>query len=61
MLQKEMTILCELCHKNEEYHTRSRCNNQHLYTICFNKVHFGINAMDRSRISHVRTDATRIR
>jgi hypothetical protein len=39
-----MTALCELCHKNEEYHTCSRCNNQHLYIICFNKLHFGINA-----------------
>jgi hypothetical protein len=37
-----MTI-CERCTKNEEYHTCSQCN-QHLCMICFNTVHFGINA-----------------
>jgi hypothetical protein len=38
------TTLCELCHKNEEYHSCSTYNNQHLCMSCFYKVHFGINA-----------------
>ncbi|MDQ3868906.1 MAG: hypothetical protein M3250_05025 [Thermoproteota archaeon] len=35
--------LCERCTKNEEYHTCSECNKR-LCRICFNTVHFGINA-----------------
>ncbi len=38
-----MTTLCELCNKNEEYHTCLTCN-QRLCLSCFNEVHFGINA-----------------
>jgi hypothetical protein len=38
-----MTTLCERCTKKEEYHTCSICN-QHLCLVCFNMVHFGINA-----------------
>jgi hypothetical protein len=37
--------LCERCSKNEEYCTCSECN-QHSCMICFNMVHFGINAQE---------------
>ena len=40
--------LCERCTKNEEYHTCSTCN-QHLCMICFNTIHFGINAPRTSK------------
>lgn len=38
-----MLTLCEMCGKNEEYHTCLTCN-KHLCIGCFNKVHFGIGA-----------------
>lgn len=37
-----MTI-CEVCDKNEEYHTCLACN-KHLCIACFNRFHFGIGA-----------------
>ena len=40
---QRMTILCELCSKQQEYHTCSTCN-KHLCMSCFNTIHFGINA-----------------
>ena len=38
------TQLCELCNKSERYHICSESNNQFLCLMCFNKLHFGINA-----------------
>lgn len=36
-------VLCEVCNKEEEYHTCMACA-KHLCRGCFNTVHFGIGA-----------------
>lgn len=38
-----LLTLCEVCGKNDEYHTCPTCNKR-LCIDCFNSVHFGINA-----------------
>ena len=54
-------MLCEVCSKNEEYHSCEACG-KHLCNGCFNTIHFGIGALrtGKSMVYNVCTFCTKV-